>query len=303
MATCALLALAASSLGWVAPGVQPLRARVQPIRRTAVIRSDGLEAEPFSLASSRQRMADSYREGVEKSRRYFKSDRFAAAESFAPLRGSDRIACVFLTIFFTEAFTFGASLFVAWLSVEGCVAAPQARLVGACAAAVRVRSRTRLPRLLAEILAMRPVARMVKQRDVDARAGFVKDRSSQALAILAVGCLTIRAANTALLSGSTAPAAAVLVGKVVSLFGSPSWAQPVIDSAAAAVANLGRALVDLDGAARASCLLAPAYFASELERHLAVPGCFAVRALKAWYAEVVLPLLRLLGFVTMQTLG
>ena len=94
MATCALLALAASSLGWVAPGVQPLRARVQPIRRTAVIRSDGLEAEPFSLASSRQRMADSYREGVEKSRRYFKSDRFAAAESFAPLRGSDRIACI-----------------------------------------------------------------------------------------------------------------------------------------------------------------------------------------------------------------
>ena len=96
-----------------------------------------------------------------------------------------------------------------------------------------------------------------------------------------------------MLTSPLAPLAAPLTAAIAS----------AADAAWAGATHVGARAVALDAAARATPINAAFYALADTERLLAPPGRLVVAALGAFYQEVILPLLRTLGFVTMQTLG
>ena len=62
-------------------------------------------------------------------------------------------------------------------------------------------------------------------------------------------------------------------------------------------------LTAFDVAARRAMPLRPLYAVSELERCFEAPFRFLLAAMSAFYADVVLPIMRTVGFVTVQTLA
>ena len=284
------------------------------------------EEHPFSLASARRRMADGYQQGVARSQAYFNSRRptDAIVQNAVPLRNSDRVAGMILAVLYVESALFSASLILAWLvgASEAFAVVGQGRLFAALAVATNVRSCTRLPRLCVEVFALPWVFRQVRSRAIDLRASFVKDRAAQTLAVTAVVFLTLRAANKALLLGTTAPAAVILWEKFGILLG--ALLSPLVDlvpavgavsdvlggsvswfavEAWAIASRMGGALVALEQAARHAPVLTQLFLLADLERHLVVPAQFVVAALEAFKEEVILPTLKTLGWLTMQTLG
>ena len=71
----------------------------------------------------------------------------------------------------------------------------------------------------------------------------------------------------------------------------------------AAATRLAARLVAIDAAARLTPINAAFYALADTERYLAAPGRLLVAALVAFFREVILPIGRTLGFITVQTLG
>ena len=307
-----LLALHVST-AFIAPS-----ARLQP--HTALRGSHvALEAKPDPLEGKwYSRIVADFKEGYDRSKASFETPRAVETldPSAGPLRKSDKLAGVLLTMLVVEAVAFAGAFLCCWLLGTAAIAgAPQARLFAAAGEAAAFRTATRLPRLLAECVAVRYCLAAIESRPVDVRAEFVKDRASQTIALLGVIALTVRAANKTLLAGSSAPAAATIAAWIAGLArpltDSLGFLAPVADliSAAARLAwafalRLGARLVAIDAAARtANPINAALYGLSDLERYLAGPAKLLVAALGAFYHEVVLPILKTVGFITVQTLG
>jgi len=262
------------------------------------------------------RLADSYREGYQRSQAYFRSSAGNAPSSEEPLRQSDAVGALGLTVILVEAILFGCSCVLAWLSTASdtfAMGPPQARLVGAAAKAVSFRSASRLPRLVVESVTLPLVQAQVRARPVSDRATFVKDRASQTVAVVVVVLLTLRAFNARLLRGTAAPAAlelAQLTGRMLGPLPSFLWQFPLcrslchaLHAAWAWTLDAGTRAVALDTAARRSWLLGPLYSMAELECVMAGPARFVSLAMVAFVDDVVKPILRTLGFITVQTLA
>ena len=275
------------------------------------------ERKPFF-----EQMSESYREGYSKAQQSFKTTRRAdiADLDASPLRRSDKLAGVLLAIVLVEAVSFGAAFMFAWLAgavpgtaLVGTAVPPQARLVTAAARATAFRSATRLPRLLAECLAVPYVLRAVAARAIEVRAEFVKDRASQAAGVLVALALLLRALNRTVLAGTTAPAAALLaaaIGRATAPLTSGPVVAPVVSAVGSAAEvvwggalHFASRLVALDAAMRQTPINAALYWVADLERHLAPLVRLGAAALGAFFEEVVMPILKALGFLTVQTLG
>ena len=146
------------------------------------------------------------------------------------------------------------------------------------------------------------------------RATFVKDRASQSAALLAVLVLTIRACNRTLLAGTSEPAAAILAAALSRaaqpFIGPLGFLEPLAIAIGAAAHRawellllLATRLVAIDAAARCTPINAAFYALSDLERYLETPFKLVLAALGAFVDEVVRPLLRTLGLLTVNTLG
>jgi hypothetical protein len=283
-------------------------------------------ANPFSLSEAWKRIKASYAEGYNDTRATFVRRK---TETLAPgsLRPVDCIGALMLGIVLVEAASFGVALGFAWLlgaSAEFASSAsvnPQVRLQAALGVALVFRAHTRLWRLLAELVAVAFAADAVARRPVDARPSFVADRAKQALALLMVLALTLRAMNRGWLAGSVEPAATVLASKatsaLASVFDSPllaplgQWLSPMARLAeqlalAAWAAALGVSAVLCSWDVWASSLppIAALKCLAELEETLLLPPVrFLADALHAAYLEVLAPGLKRLGWLTAQTLG
>ena len=255
------------------------------------------------------RLADSYREGYQRSQAYFRSGADTGPSSEEPLRQSDAIAAVGLTVILWEALFFGCTSVIVWLCTASdafAMGPPQARLVGAAAKATAFRSASRLPRLIVEAVTLPLVRAQVRARPVSERATFVKDRASQTVAIVVVVLLTLRAFNARLLRGTTAPAALELTQFAGRMLGPlPTYMSqfPLVRSlchalhvAWAWVLDAGTRTVALDAAARRMWLLGPLYALAELEGVMTGPARFVSFAMVAFVNDVVKPILRTLGF-------
>jgi len=279
------------------------------------------EADPVPSMGSRlwrTRIANSYREGVQKGQRYFKTGRAADAiqEAGAPLRSSDKFAASVLCVALCEVGCIGAALVISWLVCPfSATATPgaQARLTAAALSASTFRARTRLPRLLLELVTLPAAWSALARRPIEDRPTLVYDRLSQAVGVLVAAALTMRAINQGWLAGTSGPAAAVLGVKFSALV-SPVTDMAVLmplraavtsaaSTAWAALLTLCGTIGSLEASARATPLLQPLFALCDLERHLLQPSQFVTAALRAFFDEVVAPLLRTLGFLTMQTLG
>lgn len=286
-------------------------------------------ANPFSLSEAWKRIKTSYAEGYNDTRATFVQRK---TETLAPgsLRPVDAIGALMLGIVLIEAASFGVALGVAWLlgaSAEFASSAsvnPQVRLQAALGVALAFRARTRLWRLLAELVAVAFAADAVARRPVDARPSFVADRAKQALALLMVLALTLRAMNRGWLAGSVEPAAMVLASKatsaLASVFGSPllaplaplgQWLSPLArlaeqlaHAAWAAALGVSAVLCSWDVWASSLSPIAALKRLAELEETLVLPQVrFLAGALHAAYLEVLVPGLKRLGWLTAQTLG
>ena len=290
-------------------------------------------ANPFSLSEAWKRIKTSYAEGYNDTRATFVQRK---TETLAPgsLRPVDAISvgwqALMLGIVLIEAASFGVALGVAWLlgaSAEFASSAsvnPQVRLQAALGVALAFRARTRLWRLLAELVAVAFAADAVARRPVDARPSFVADRAKQALALLMVLALTLRAMNRGWLAGSVEPAAMVLASKatsaLASVFGSPllaplaplgQWLSPLArlaeqlaHAAWAAALGVSAVLCSWDVWASSLSPIAALKRLAELEETLVLPQVrFLAGALHAAYLEVLIPGLKRLGWLTAQTLG
>ena len=289
-------------------------------------------ANPFSLSEAWKRIKTSYAEGYNDTRATFVQRK---TETLAPgsLRPVDAIGALILGIVLIEAASFGVALGVAWLlgaSAEFASSAsvnPQVRLQAALGVALAFRARTRLWRLLAELVAVAFAADAVARRPVDARPSFVADRAKQALALLMVLALTLRAMNRGWLAGSVEPAAMVLASKatsaLASVFGSPllaplaplaplgQWLSPLArlaeqlaHAAWAAALGVSAVLCSWDVWASSLSPIAALKRLAELEETLVLPQVrFLAGALHAAYLEVLIPGLKRLGWLTAQTLG
>ena len=261
------------------------------------------------------RLADSYQEGYQRSQAYFRSSA-GGTPSDEPLRQSDAVAAVGLTAILWEAILFGCTCLLVWLCATSdtfAVGPPQARLIDAATKATAFRSATRLPRLIVECVTLPLVRAQVRARPMSDRAAFVKDRASQTVAIVLVVLLTLRAFNARLLRGTTAPAAlelAQFAGRVLGPLPGFLLQLPLVDSLCRALhvawawgLDAGSRAVALDAAARRSWLVGPLYALAELECKLAGPARFVSLAMVAFVDDVVKPILRTLGFITVQTLA
>ena len=286
-------------------------------------------ANPFSLSEAWKRIKASYAEGYNDTRATFVRRK---TETLAPgnLRPVDAIGALMLGIVLVEAASFGVALGFAWLlgaSAEFASSAsvnPQVRLQAALGVALAFRARTRLWRLLAELVAVAFAADAVARRPVDARPSFVADRAKQALALLMVLALTLRAMNRGWLAGSVEPAAMVLASKatsaLASVFGSPllaplaplgQWLSPLArlaeqlaHAAWAAALGVSTVLCSWDVWASSLSPIAALKRLAELEETLVLPQVrFLAGALHAAYLEVLIPGLKRLGWLTAQTLG
>lgn len=266
------------------------------------------------------RVAEGYKEGYDSGKEYFatplSSEATIPSYRQEPLRRNDKIAAIVLTVILVEAVAFGAAFISLWLlgASEAFAGATSARLFAAGRAAFAFRAATRLPRLLVECIALPKALQAINARGTDLRATFVKDRMSQSLAILAVMMFTLRAINRTVLAGTTAPAAGLLYAAAIQAVSPVAEAlpfvRPVAEAAGAVSAtawavlvHIGQRLVAIDAVARSSPLNVVLYGVADLEKILAAPARFVVTALTAWWYEVVVPLLKTLGWLTVQTLG
>jgi len=245
-------------------------------------------------------------------------DRTAVADASQPaadpLRKADLLASLLLTMVLCEAAALVLALAGSW-ALLGAAAngSTHARLYAAVHAALDFRSATRLPRLLAEGAAFPFVTASVARRPSALRAPFMKERVQQAIAAAVAALLTIRMANVYLVGGRSEPAAVVVAAKLGSAL-SPLLSQPVLAPLTSAAGTLGGLLwawaqsgwqvaCAIDSAAHVHPVLRLLYPVADFERVLEAPVRFLSTAMAAFFAEVVMPLLRTLGFVTMQTLG
>ena len=305
-----------------APNLWALAARHPPIslQEEDAAATPPAAPDPWYKATldAKARLAQAYKEGFTSAKTYFETPLASSAISASaePLRSSDKIAGILLTAVLVESVCFGVSFIGLWLlgTSEAFAVATSARLFAAAGDATAFRAATRLPRLLIECLALPAVLRAIGDRDVALRAPFVKDRTSQTIAMLAAVLLTVRALNRTVLAHTTAPAASVLYAALVEAVGPTFNAvpalRPVADAAGAAGAmawsslvRIGQRLVAIDAAARTTPINAAFYAVSDLERVLAAPVRLIATALTAWWHEVVVPLLKTLGWITVQTLG
>ena len=316
------VALGACAAGWISvprPGlssaVGTAHALALPSRVAHVHATESAEADQPWYS----RLAEGYSEGYERARASFATPRPGEAvdPNAGPLRRSDKLAGLLLTVWLVEALTFGAALLCAWLlgaSPAFALGSTRARLVAAARNAAAFRVATRLPRLLAELAALPYVFRAVGSRPMENRATFVKDRASQSAALLAVLVLTIRACNRTLLAGTSEPAAAILAAALSRaaqpFIGPLGFLEPLAIAIGAAAHRawellllLATRLVAIDAAARCTPINAAFYALSDLERYLETPFKLVLAALGAFVDEVVRPLLRTLGLLTVNTLG
>jgi hypothetical protein len=326
MATRAITILALLSSGacaWtpLAPQLKPRHRRLaalEPPRRCA----GKIVAQEKKQTLTQQwlsRVAIGYREGKVRSEAYFADKRTKTDEDLTnaePLRQADRIAGVLLMLLIVEAISFGGAVSVAFLmgsSDAFGVGGVQARLFAALTDASSFRCRSRLARLVVEMLALPRVLAIIRRRPTDDRATFVKDRATQTCAAFVALLLTLRACNQALLVGSTAPAALVILDKLGAPL-APLARQIGVAPLTAALGSAGQgAWMSLRGAtealgtlyttAQGMASLRPLFFIADLETYLAAPARLVGAALGAFVDEVVKPILRTLGFITIQTLG
>ena len=144
-------------------------------------------------------LRDGYKEGYEAGQKYLSTPMRSSVTdpNAAPLRAADKIAAILLTVVLVETIAFGSATSIAWLigTAAASGAAQQARLFAAVGAAASFRAATRLPRLLAECVALPYVMRRIESRSTELRATYVKDRASQTIAVFGVPLLTLRAFN------------------------------------------------------------------------------------------------------------
>ena len=252
-------------------------------------------------------LRDGYKEGYEAGQKYLSTPMRSSVTdpNAAPLRAADKIAAILLTVVLVETIAFGGATSIAWLiGTAAASGLAQARLFAAVSAAASFRAATRLPRLLAECVALPYVMRRIESRSTELRATYVKDRASQTIAVFGVLLLTLRAFNAGALSGTTGAAGAVLLEKVASV---SAPLGDLIDSVAglvwAGATRIGARLVAIDAAARQTPINAAFYAVADSEKVLEPVGKLVVAALAAFLEDVVKPILKTLGFITVQTLG
>ena len=253
-------------------------------------------------------LRDGYKEGYEAGQKYLSTPMRSSVTdpNAAPLRAADKIAAILLTVVLVETIAFGGATSIAWLigTAAASGAAQQARLFAAVGAAASFRAATRLPRLLAECVALPYVMRRIESRSTELRATYVKDRASQTIAVFGVLLLTLRAFNAGALSGTTGAAGAVLLEKVASV---SAPLGDLVGSVAglvwAGATRIGARLVAIDAAARQTPINAAFYAVADSEKVLEPVGKLVVAALAAFLEDVVKPILKTLGFITVQTLG
>ena len=135
-----------------------------------------------------------------------------------PLSIADWVGSVALAAVLVEVFQFSWSLLYAWLvSPLPMAANVQARLTAAAHAALDVRARTRLERLLIELVTLPLAAWAVVRRPQAERKTFISDRSAQATAVGATLALTLRALDSTLLVGCSDTAAIELTRRAAGL--------------------------------------------------------------------------------------
>lgn len=263
-----------------------------------------------------KRLSEGYKEGFARAKASVEAPR--ASDAIDPnagrLRPSDAVAAVILTAVVVEFATFGAGFLGAWLLVAPTSVGSQARLLCAASTAVRFRSATRLPRLLLECASFAAVRRTIRLRPTSARAPFVKERLSQSLAVFAALFMTARAASRLLLESSAGPAAPLLLARATTAAAPLTAALPSLLPIATAVGeaaqrawavaqHVAAAAVVFDGALRQTAVGSALYALSDVERYLAGSVRLLIAALTAFVHEVVLPIAKAFGTLTMQTLG
>jgi hypothetical protein len=291
-------------------GYRPILVRTIPVHLTGPPADDPPEHSGKGwYGGYRQylsRLASSYREGYQRSRESFTTPRPTDVlnnSDGVPLRPADRVAALLLTLLLCEAACFGVALVGAWAVVGVPVgAARQARLHAATQTALSIRTATRVPRLLVQFMSLPCVASMIRSRKLELRATFVKERATQTLAVLAAVALTLRACNT-LLIGYTSSAAATLSGMAGGLPVGGAIATGVCVFVSNVVMGAWRWLGAVDAAARAMATLRPLYALADMEERLAPAVRLLAASISAFFHEVVAPLLRTVGFLTVQTLG
>lgn len=292
-----------------------------PTAPCAHIRAAESGADQFSLASAMKRMQASYQEGYEQVTRKFSSSSEAQLSAPAPLRRIDRFASIGTAVVLVEIAIGAPTLLVSWLAgadpLLTSVVSPQVRLFNAVGGSLKFRSHTRMWRLLLELLGARVVASRLAYKPVDERLALCADRTKQAVAVLLTITLTIRACNRGWLAASMEPAGAVLLSRAAGVFArliSPfhgvlpdcqlcEVVAQVTRRAWTALAGVSASVRAWDSAARSLPPLVVLDRIAQLEVILQAPVQFIAAALKAAFDEVLIPGLRRLGWITMQTLG